>query len=151
MLYNTKNKTNTEKTYSSCDGFTTVMFEVEVFSVLTPYRVLLGYQRFRGQCCLHLQGEVWRWRQHWHLKRWYPTTTQHSVRTQRTSTWKYIIYTFSNMQNHFDRVQKKVQHINQKILYVIEVDTHKHIYIYIYIYIQIFTLKFLFIMTDMSG
>jgi hypothetical protein len=29
----------------------------------------------------------WRWRQHGPLKRWYPTTTQHGVTTQKTSTW----------------------------------------------------------------
>jgi len=34
------------------------MFHVEVFWVVTPYRVVVGYQRFGGPCCLHLHGEV---------------------------------------------------------------------------------------------
>jgi hypothetical protein len=58
---------------------------------------VVGYQRFRGPCCLHIQSEVkwrrsqfgplkrwypitklhWRWRQHGPLKRRYPTTTLH--------------------------------------------------------------------------
>jgi hypothetical protein len=29
----------------------------------------------------------WRWRQHGPPKRWYPITTLHSVRTQKTLTW----------------------------------------------------------------
>jgi hypothetical protein len=34
------------------------MFQVEDSWVVTPCSVLMGYQRFRGSCCLHLQGEV---------------------------------------------------------------------------------------------
>jgi hypothetical protein len=34
------------------------MFQVEVLSVVTPCSVVVGYQRFGGSCCLHLQGEV---------------------------------------------------------------------------------------------
>jgi len=34
------------------------MFQVEVFSVVTPCSVAVGYQRFRNPRCLHLQGEV---------------------------------------------------------------------------------------------
>jgi len=45
-----------------------------------PYIVVVGYQRFRGPCCLHLQGEP--------LKRWYPTTTLHDFISQRISRWK---------------------------------------------------------------
>jgi hypothetical protein len=33
-----------------------VMFQVEVFWFVTPCSVVVGYQRFRGPCCLHLQG-----------------------------------------------------------------------------------------------
>jgi hypothetical protein len=32
--------------------------QVEVFQVVTPRSVMVGYQHFRGPCCLHLQGEV---------------------------------------------------------------------------------------------
>jgi hypothetical protein len=39
-----------------------LMMQVEVFWVVTPYSVVVGYQRFRGPCCLHLQGEVKWWR-----------------------------------------------------------------------------------------
>jgi hypothetical protein len=37
--------------------FTAVIFHVEVFWVVTPCNVVLGYQRFGGPCCVHLQGE----------------------------------------------------------------------------------------------
>jgi hypothetical protein len=37
--------------------FTAVKIQFEVFWVLTPSSVV-GYQRFGGPCCLHLQGEV---------------------------------------------------------------------------------------------
>jgi hypothetical protein len=53
-------------------------FHVEVFWVLTPCSVVLGYRRFRGPCCLHLQSSPWRWRQH-------GSPTLHGVRTQKTS------------------------------------------------------------------
>jgi hypothetical protein len=36
--------------------FTAVRIEVKVFWVVTPCGVV-GYQCFRGVCCLHLQGE----------------------------------------------------------------------------------------------
>jgi hypothetical protein len=32
--------------------------QVEVFWVVMQCSVLVGYQHFRGPCCLHLQGEV---------------------------------------------------------------------------------------------
>jgi len=35
-----------------------VMFQVEVFWVVTPCNDVVGYQCFRDLCCLHLQGEV---------------------------------------------------------------------------------------------
>jgi len=31
--------------------------QVEIFWVIRPCSVVVGYQRFRGPCCLHLQGE----------------------------------------------------------------------------------------------
>jgi hypothetical protein len=34
------------------------MFQVDVFCIVTPCNVVVGYQCFRGPCCLHLQGEV---------------------------------------------------------------------------------------------
>jgi len=37
------------------DWRVTVDMEVDVFWVLTPCSVVLGYQRFGGPCCLHLQ------------------------------------------------------------------------------------------------
>jgi hypothetical protein len=38
--------------------FMAMMFQVELFWVVTPCSVVIGYQRFRGPCFLHLQGEV---------------------------------------------------------------------------------------------
>jgi hypothetical protein len=38
--------------------YMTVMIQVEVFWVVTPCSTVVGYQYFRGPCCLHLQGEV---------------------------------------------------------------------------------------------
>jgi hypothetical protein len=38
------------------EAFTAVMFLVEVFWVVTPCSVVVGYQRFGGPSCLHLQG-----------------------------------------------------------------------------------------------
>jgi len=35
-----------------------VMFQVEVFWVVTPCSVVVGYHRFGGPCCCHLQGGV---------------------------------------------------------------------------------------------
>jgi hypothetical protein len=32
--------------------------QVEVFCVQTPFSDVVGYQRFGGPCCLHLQGEI---------------------------------------------------------------------------------------------
>jgi len=43
---------------ASFKAFTAVMFQVKVFWVVTPYSIVVGYQHFRGPCCLHLQGEV---------------------------------------------------------------------------------------------
>jgi hypothetical protein len=38
---------------SRFEAFSAVMFQVEVFWVVTPFGVVVGYQRFRGSCCLH--------------------------------------------------------------------------------------------------
>jgi len=32
--------------------------QVAVFCVMTPCSDVVGYQNFRGPCCLHLKGEV---------------------------------------------------------------------------------------------
>jgi len=34
------------------------MIQVEVFWVVMPCSIAVGYQHFRGPCCLHLQGEA---------------------------------------------------------------------------------------------
>jgi hypothetical protein len=36
--------------------FTAVKIQIEVFWVVTPCSVVLGYRRFGGPYCLHLQG-----------------------------------------------------------------------------------------------
>jgi hypothetical protein len=35
-----------------------LLFEVKLFWVVMPRSIVVGYQRFRGLCCLHLQGKV---------------------------------------------------------------------------------------------
>jgi len=39
------------------EALTVVMFQVEIFWVVTPCSVV-GYLCFRGSCCLHLQNEL---------------------------------------------------------------------------------------------
>jgi hypothetical protein len=46
----------------SFEAFTAVMIQVVVSWVVTPCGVVVGYQRFRGLSCLHLQSEVNAWR-----------------------------------------------------------------------------------------
>jgi hypothetical protein len=41
----------------SSESFTSVMFQVDIFWVVTPCSVVVGYQCFGGSCCLHLQDE----------------------------------------------------------------------------------------------
>jgi hypothetical protein len=43
--------------FASFEALTAVT-QVDVFWVLTPCSIVVGYQRFRSPCCLHLQGEV---------------------------------------------------------------------------------------------
>jgi hypothetical protein len=59
-----------------------VMFQAEVFWVMTTCSVVVGYQCFRGPCCLHFQ--------HGPLKRLYLTTTLKDVTTQKTSTYEIL-------------------------------------------------------------
>jgi len=40
------------------ESFMAAMFQVEFFCFVTPCSIVIGYRRFRGQCCLHLQDEV---------------------------------------------------------------------------------------------
>jgi len=58
--------------------FTVVKIQLEVFQVVMSYSDVGGYQHFRGP---------FRWKQHGPLKYWYPTTTQHGITKQKTSTW----------------------------------------------------------------
>jgi hypothetical protein len=44
--------------YMGFEAFKAVMFKVEVSRVVTPCSAVVGYQRFTGTCCLHLQGEA---------------------------------------------------------------------------------------------
>jgi len=55
--------------------FTTVGIKVNVFWVVTPCSVVVGYRCFRGSCC------------HGPLKCWYATTTLHGIATQKILTW----------------------------------------------------------------
>jgi hypothetical protein len=91
--------------------FTVEKIQVEVFWVVTPCSVVVGYQRFRVPCCLHLNPEnlsrgllscdavqccgtipairrtLLTPSSGWPLKLWYHTTTLYGVITQKTSTW----------------------------------------------------------------
>jgi hypothetical protein len=50
---------------------TVVSMKMAVFWVVAPCSLVEVYQRFRGICCLHHQGdEPWWWRQQGPLKRW---------------------------------------------------------------------------------
>jgi len=60
------------------ETFTAVMFQVDIFWVVTSYNIVVRYQCFRGPCCLHLWHEL--------QKQWYPTTILHGITTQETST-----------------------------------------------------------------
>jgi hypothetical protein len=40
------------------EAFTAVMFQVAVFWVVTSCSIVVGYQIFRGPCCLHIPVEV---------------------------------------------------------------------------------------------
>jgi len=51
------------------------VYQVDVFWVVTPCSVMVGYRRFGGL------------RQYGPRKRWYPTTTLHGVTTRNTTTW----------------------------------------------------------------
>jgi len=42
----------------SFEAFMVVMFQVKVLQLVMQCIIVVGYQFFRGPCCLHLQGEV---------------------------------------------------------------------------------------------
>jgi len=42
----------------SFEAYKAVIFQVEVFWVVTPCSVVIGYQRFRGPCILHLRSHT---------------------------------------------------------------------------------------------
>jgi len=57
------------------------MFQVEAFWIVTSCGVVVGYQRFRGPCCLHLQDDGGP------LKLWHATIILQGVTTPKTWTW----------------------------------------------------------------
>jgi len=69
------------------DYFILWRFISEVFWAVTTCSVMVGYRRFGGARCLHLQGEVTTWRWHGPLKHRYPTTTLPRVTTQKNSNY----------------------------------------------------------------
>jgi len=44
--------------YTNFGAFAAVMFQVDVFWVVTPCSVVVECQRFGGLCCFLLRGEV---------------------------------------------------------------------------------------------
>jgi len=61
----------------SSKAFAAVIFQVDVFWIVTPCNVVVGYQRFRSLCLPNLLV--------WPLKCWYPTTTLNGVTTQKAT------------------------------------------------------------------
>jgi hypothetical protein len=59
-----------------------VIFQVQVFWVVTPCSVVVGYQRFAGLRCLHLQGDGSSTDL---CNLLYPSTTLHDVTIQKSS------------------------------------------------------------------
>jgi len=49
-------------TFACYEALMEVVFQVEAFWVVTPCSVVVGYQRFRGPCCLQLTvSQSWHW------------------------------------------------------------------------------------------
>jgi len=69
--------------------------QVEVFWVVTPCSVVVRYQRFRGPCCLHLQGEVARMAEN------SISIGLDGVTIQKISTWSITILKSSKLTNMF--------------------------------------------------
>jgi hypothetical protein len=67
----------------SFEAFTAVMFQVKVLWVVTPCCVVVGYHRFRGLCCLHLQGEDLKLEAAWTSE---TMVSLHGVTNQKTPT-----------------------------------------------------------------
>jgi len=44
--------------YSTFEAFTTVKIQIEVFWIVTPGSVAVGYMCFGGLCCLHLPSHT---------------------------------------------------------------------------------------------
>jgi len=83
--------------FASFESFTAMMFQVQVFWVMTSYSVVVGwYQRFKGPCC-----------ENGPLQRWYPTTTLHGVTTQKTSTW--LIILLPHIKKLLESINKNIQ------------------------------------------
>jgi hypothetical protein len=53
-LKQSKTKNRRPEEEISFETFMAVVFQVEVFRLVTPCNVVVGYQRFRGLCYLHL-------------------------------------------------------------------------------------------------
>jgi len=68
-------------------------FEVDVFWAVTPCRVVVGYQRFTGPCCLHLP-------QHYT-----------AVITHKTSTWNITAVKVSKLLKLFETLSCKLEYI----------------------------------------
>jgi hypothetical protein len=43
-------------TYVRCEAFKAMMIPIAVFWLVTSSSAVVGYQHFRGPCCLNLQG-----------------------------------------------------------------------------------------------
>jgi hypothetical protein len=77
--------TSSHNFFARFEVFMAVNIQVEVFWVVTPCNVAVGYRRF-GIPALPPSSRWSDWR-HAPLKRWHPTATLRGVRTQNASIW----------------------------------------------------------------
>jgi hypothetical protein len=57
MPSETLNPPSNSKHFVGFEVFTAASMKMGVFWVVTPYSLVKVYQRFRGTCCLHHQGD----------------------------------------------------------------------------------------------
>jgi hypothetical protein len=76
--------------FASFEAFMEVMFQVELFCVVTPCGVVVGYQYFRR-------------RQYGTLKGWYPNTILQDITIQNTSNLYSMLVERSERKIQFGR------------------------------------------------